>query len=143
MFQKGYLLNELRRRWGRTLVTALGLAVGVGLVIGIIGVSQGLGQAQDSVLSPLQAIGTDILVTRVAGATQTATGAGAAAQAPGGGSGFFGPGGGGGDAGTTGTARTGPDGAGGGRGFGALQDCLPDRIKSYQASITTARRSIT
>src|SRR2546429_90242 len=85
MFQKGYLLNELRRRWGRTLVTALGLAVGVGLVIGIIGVSQGLGQAQDSVLSPLQAIGTDILVTRVAGATQTAKGAGGgtAAQAPG------------------------------------------------------------
>jgi len=273
MFQKGYLLNELRRRWGRTLVTALGLAVGVGLVIGIIGVSQGLSRAQNSVLSPLQAIGTDILVTRVAGATQTATG-GTAGPAAGG---FFGPGAGGGgagggqgggggfatlntsdasallaedsnvttdlsklgaagtrfthdfflsstllsfdqqavtetasvpgvastvagltqlvehqtgtvptqtatfqtggetltatvtpapvtaaeqagvqsclakngvqfggrDAGTTGTARQGPDRAGGGRGFGALQDCLPDRIKSYTASIRTAQRSIT
>src|SRR2546425_12915990 len=51
MFQKGYLLNELRRRWGRTIVTSLGLAVGVGLVIGIIGVSQGLSKAQNSVLS--------------------------------------------------------------------------------------------
>src|SRR5207253_395652 len=102
MFQKGYLLNELRRRWGRTLVTALGLAVGVGLVIGIIGVSQGLSRAQNSVLSPPQAIGTDILVTRVAGATQTATGAtqtatgGTAGPAAGG---FFGPGAGGGGAG--------------------------------------------
>jgi hypothetical protein len=72
MFQGGYALSELRRRWGRTLITALGLAIGVGLVIGIIGVSQGLAQAQSSVLSPLQAIGTDILVTRVAGATSTA-----------------------------------------------------------------------
>jgi putative ABC transport system ATP-binding protein len=26
MFQRGYLLQELRRRWGRTIVTALGLA---------------------------------------------------------------------------------------------------------------------
>lgn len=73
MFQGGYLLSELRRRWGRTVVTALGLAIGVGLVIGIIGVSQGLTQAQNSVLSPLQAIGTDVLVTRVAGSTATAT----------------------------------------------------------------------
>ena len=46
MFQRGYLLQELRRRWGRTLVTALGLAVGVGLVLGIIGLSQGLSEAQ-------------------------------------------------------------------------------------------------
>jgi ABC-type antimicrobial peptide transport system permease subunit len=76
MFQTGYLLHELRRRWGRTLVTALGLSIGVGLVIGIIGVSQGLSEAQNAVLSPLQAIGTDILVTRVAGATSTATPAG-------------------------------------------------------------------
>ncbi|HMC09535.1 MAG TPA: ABC transporter permease, partial [Actinomycetota bacterium] len=56
---------------------------------------------------------------------------------------FGGAAGGGGDAGTTGTARTGPDRAGGGRGFGALQDCLPDRIRSYTASIRTAQRSIT
>lgn len=92
MVQKGYLLSELRRRWGRTVVTALGLAIGVGLVIGIIGVSQGLSQAQNSVLSPLQAIGTDILVTRVAGSTATATPAASTATGPTGG-GFFAGGG--------------------------------------------------
>jgi len=81
MFQRGYLLSELRRRWGRTLVTALGLAVGVGLVIGIVGVSQGLEAAQQSVLSPLEAIGGDILVTRVAGSTaSTAATSDSAAQ---------------------------------------------------------------
>ena len=71
MFQRGYLLQELRRRWGRTLVTALGLAVGVGLVLGIIGLSQGLSEAQTAVLQPLSSIGTDILVTRVATSTAT------------------------------------------------------------------------
>jgi putative ABC transport system permease protein len=83
MFQRGYLLQELRRRWGRTLVTALGLAVGVGLVLGIIGLSQGLSEAQTAVLQPLSSIGTDILVTRVA--TSTATGNGG----PSNGGGFF------------------------------------------------------
>jgi hypothetical protein len=39
VFSLGYVSRELRRRWGRTLVTALGLAAGVGLVMGIIGVS--------------------------------------------------------------------------------------------------------
>ena len=71
MFQFGYAFNELRRRLGRTILTALGLAAGVGLVIGIIGVSQGLDQAQAKVLAPLSSIGTDILVTRVVGATTT------------------------------------------------------------------------
>jgi ABC-type antimicrobial peptide transport system permease subunit len=77
MFQLGYVGNELRRRLGRTIVTALGLAAGVGLVIGIIGVSQGLDDAQDKVLAPLRSIGTDILVTRVVGATSSASGANA------------------------------------------------------------------
>src|ERR1051325_5174342 len=71
MFQFGYTFNELRRRLGRTLVTALGRAAGVGLVIGIIGVAQGLDEAQAKVLAPLSSIGTDILVTRVAGSTAT------------------------------------------------------------------------
>src|SRR6266566_3519458 len=69
MFQMGYAFHELRRRLGRTILTALGLAAGVGLVIGIIGVSQGLDDAQGKVLAPLSSIGTDILVTRVVGAT--------------------------------------------------------------------------
>ena len=71
MVQLGYVGNELKRRLGRTIVTALGLAAGVGLVIGIIGVSQGLDDAQDEVLAPLRSIGTDILVARVVGATST------------------------------------------------------------------------
>ena len=94
-----YARHELRRRLGRTLLTALGLAAGVGMVVGIIGVSQGLNDAQASVLAPLESIGTDILVTRVVGNTQTST-TGATpspspqATAPGGfqrgGGGFFG-----------------------------------------------------
>jgi ABC-type antimicrobial peptide transport system permease subunit len=94
MFQHGYLLSELRRRWGRTVVTALGLAIGVALVIGIIGVSQGLTQAQNTVLSPLQAIGTDILVTRVAGATATASTSPSPSPTPSAAAGPFGGGGG-------------------------------------------------
>ncbi|HLW18533.1 MAG TPA: FtsX-like permease family protein [Actinomycetota bacterium] len=74
MFQIGYVFNELRRRSGRTILTALGLAAGVGLVIGIIGVSQGLDEAQAKVLAPLSSIGTDVLVTRVVGATSTSPG---------------------------------------------------------------------
>jgi putative ABC transport system permease protein len=69
----GYLGHELRRRWGRTVVTALGLAAGVGLVMGIIGVSAGLTQAQNQVLSPLSTVGTDIIVTRTVGATTPST----------------------------------------------------------------------
>jgi len=61
--------HELRRRRGRTLTTALGLAAGVGLVMAIVGVSQGLDRAQRDVLSPLRSVGTDILVTRTVAAT--------------------------------------------------------------------------
>src|SRR2546423_11042878 len=90
MFQRGYLLQELRRRWGRTIATALGLAGGVGLVLGIIGLSQGLSEAQTAVLQPLSSIGTDILVTRVA--TSTATGNSVQNNGPqNNGGGFLGP----------------------------------------------------
>ena len=69
-----YAWNELRRRLGRTIVTAIGLAAGVGLVMGIIGVSAGLSDAQNKILSPLGSVGTDIIVTRtVAPTTSTAT----------------------------------------------------------------------
>jgi ABC-type antimicrobial peptide transport system permease subunit len=81
MFHLTYIAKELRRRLGRTVLTALGLALGVGLVIGIIGVSQGLDDSQKQVLAPLQSVGTDILVTRVVGAnaaTQAASGNAAA-----------------------------------------------------------------
>src|SRR5258706_3509627 len=106
MFHLVYVARELRRRLGRTLLTALGLALGVGLVIGIIGVSQGLDDAQNKVLAPLQSIGTDILVTRVAGAQATATSSGSTATTSttqpdnqGRGGGFFAGGGGGGGGG--------------------------------------------
>jgi ABC-type antimicrobial peptide transport system permease subunit len=65
-----YAGNELRRRRTRTVLTAFGLASGVGLVMGIVGVSDGLDEAQAEVLSPLSSVGTDILVTRTVGATK-------------------------------------------------------------------------
>lgn len=109
MFHLTYIARELRRRRSRTILTSLGLALGVGLVIGIIGVSQGLNDAQSQVLAPLGSVGTDILVTRVAGAetasasatasTTTTTGPGGQRGARQGGRGFFGGGGPGGGAG--------------------------------------------
>ena len=101
MFSLGYAWNELRRRWGRTLVTAFGLAAGVGLVMGIIGVSQGLSDAQNSVLSPLGAVGTDIIVTRTVAATtsQTTTTTTVPSRSFPGGGGSFPAGGGGGGGG--------------------------------------------
>jgi putative ABC transport system permease protein len=58
------MLSELRRSKGRTLLTALGLAVGVALVIVVSGLSAGLDRAQASVLKPLTGVGTDMSVTR-------------------------------------------------------------------------------
>ncbi len=64
MFYISYMLAELRRRRGRTLLTALGLAVGVGLVVTVNALSTGLNQAQAKVLKPLTGLGTDMSVTR-------------------------------------------------------------------------------
>ena len=64
MFFVTYMLAELRRRLGRTLVTAIGLAVGVGLVITVSALSRGLDDAQAEVLRPLTGVGTDLSVTR-------------------------------------------------------------------------------
>ena len=83
MFYLRYLRAELTRRKGRTILTALGLAVGVGLVIAISSLSKGLDDAQAKTLDPLAGIGTDLTVTR------------AASEDVGGGP-FAGPGGGGG-----------------------------------------------
>ncbi len=95
MLSLGYVWNELRQRWGRTLLTALGLAMGVGLVMGIVGVSNGLSNAQGQVLSPLSTVGTSIIVERTVGVantsapTTTTTVAGNSGGG-GGGGGFFG-----------------------------------------------------
>jgi ABC-type lipoprotein release transport system permease subunit len=113
MFSVGYAWNELRRRWSRTLVTAIGLAAGVGLVMGIVGVSNGLTQAQNKVLSPLSSVGTDIIVTRTVDATSSSssgsstttttapTGGGFPGAGGGGGGGFFSAGAGRGRGGTS------------------------------------------
>lgn len=64
MFYLRYLSAELRRRPGRTTLTALGLAVGVGLVVIVGALSQGLDDAQGEVLEPLTGVGTDLSVSR-------------------------------------------------------------------------------
>jgi ABC-type antimicrobial peptide transport system permease subunit len=64
MFFATYMLVELRRRLGRTVLTALGLAVGVGLVVTVSALSKGLDEAQAKVLDPLTGVGTDLSVTR-------------------------------------------------------------------------------
>jgi ABC-type antimicrobial peptide transport system permease subunit len=64
MFYLQYMVSELRRRKGRTLLTALGLGVGVGLVVTVTALTTGLDRAQDKVLEPLTGVGTDMAVTR-------------------------------------------------------------------------------
>jgi hypothetical protein len=66
VFYLRYLRAELLRRRGRTILTLLGLAVGVGLVIAISSLSKGLDEAQGATLDPLAGIGTDLTVTRTA-----------------------------------------------------------------------------
>jgi ABC-type antimicrobial peptide transport system permease subunit len=63
MFYLQYVRNELVRRRSRTILTMLGLAVGVALVIVIASLSRGLDRAQHSALDPLAQIGTDLTVT--------------------------------------------------------------------------------
>lgn len=64
MFYLSYMFAELRRRSGRTLLTALGLAIGVGLVVTVSALSTGLDRAQSAVLEPLTGVGTDMSVSR-------------------------------------------------------------------------------
>jgi putative ABC transport system permease protein len=66
VFYLRYLRAELLRRRGRTILTMLGLAIGVGLVIAIASLSKGLDEAQKATLDPLAGIGTDLTVTRAA-----------------------------------------------------------------------------
>jgi ABC-type antimicrobial peptide transport system permease subunit len=64
VFYVTYVLAELRRRSGRTILTALGLAVGIGLVVTVTALSTGLDRAQAAVLAPLTGVGTDMSVSR-------------------------------------------------------------------------------
>lgn len=64
MFFLTYMLSELRRRSGRTLLTTLGLGLGVGLVVTVNALSTGLDRAQAQILEPLTGVGTDMSVSR-------------------------------------------------------------------------------
>ena len=75
VFYLGYLRSELVRRKSRTILTVLGLAVGVSLVIAVSALSRGLDEAQAKALDPLSSIGTDLTVT-LAPQTQDAQGGG-------------------------------------------------------------------
>src|SRR3954449_13399477 len=63
MFYLRYLRNELVRRGARTIVTVIGLGLGVALVVAIASLSKGLDRAQHKTLDPLAGIGTDLTVT--------------------------------------------------------------------------------
>jgi ABC-type antimicrobial peptide transport system permease subunit len=63
VFYLRYVRSELLRRRTRTILTLLGLALGVALVIAITGLTHGLDRAQKTALNPLSTIGTDLTVT--------------------------------------------------------------------------------
>ena len=59
-----YMGRELRRRMRQAVFIALGLAVGIGLVITVTAASSGVKNAQGTVLHSLYGVGTDITVTK-------------------------------------------------------------------------------
>jgi ABC-type lipoprotein release transport system permease subunit len=59
-----YVFRELRRRHRQALLTALGLAVGVALVVAMTAYASGVSRAQDKVLQSLYGVGTDITVSQ-------------------------------------------------------------------------------
>jgi ABC-type antimicrobial peptide transport system permease subunit len=59
-----YLGRELRRRMRQGVFIALGLALGVGLVITVTAASAGVKNAQGTVLHALYGVGTDVTVTK-------------------------------------------------------------------------------
>lgn len=81
MFYLHYMHRELTRRKARTLLTVLGLAVGIGLVVAVTALSTGLDRAQARVLNPLGSVGTDLLVSRQVDTPQTGQATPAAAGA--------------------------------------------------------------
>jgi ABC-type lipoprotein release transport system permease subunit len=59
-----YLGRELRRRVRQASMIAIGLALGIGLVITVTALSAGVKNAQGQVLHSLYGVGTDITVTK-------------------------------------------------------------------------------
>lgn len=61
-----YLTRELTKRRRQTMLIASGLGVAIALVMTVNGVSNGIRNAQDQVLSGLYGVGTDLTVTKPA-----------------------------------------------------------------------------
>jgi ABC-type lipoprotein release transport system permease subunit len=59
-----YLYRELRRRHRQAILTGLGLALGICLVVTVSATASGVRDAQDQVLHSLYGVGTDITVTK-------------------------------------------------------------------------------
>src|SRR5437667_405445 len=70
------MLAGLRGRGGRPFLTALGLAIGVGLVVTVSALSTGLDRAQAKVLKPLTGVGTDMSVSRPISISSSGSGSG-------------------------------------------------------------------
>jgi len=62
-----YIRRELRRRFKQSLVIALGLAIGIALVVTVSSAAAGVKSAQGQVLHSLYGVGTDMTVTRSLG----------------------------------------------------------------------------
>jgi putative ABC transport system permease protein len=71
-----YLWRELRRRLRQATFIAIGLALGIGLVITVTAASTGVKNAQTTVLHALYGVGTDITVTKAQAAGQGGNGFG-------------------------------------------------------------------
>jgi putative ABC transport system permease protein len=67
MFFLTYLRRELQRRFRQAIIIAVGLAVGIGLVVVVTAAASGVKNAQGAVLHALYGIGTDITVTKAPG----------------------------------------------------------------------------
>jgi ABC-type antimicrobial peptide transport system permease subunit len=61
-----YLYRELRRRHRQAILTSLGLALGIALVVTVSAASGGVRDAQSQVLHSLYGVGTDMTVTQSA-----------------------------------------------------------------------------
>jgi putative ABC transport system permease protein len=73
MFFLTYLRRELQRRYRQAIIIAVGLAVGIGLVVVVTSAASGVKNAQTAVLHSLYGIGTDITVTKAPSRSPTST----------------------------------------------------------------------